>query len=459
MRYFYKSKNSDFYNASMIDNPFAWILVSFAVSVAGYCAILYGYTLNGLLIDICTVSTITFVAVTTWQVIQVKKYLGSFSNLISYLANYNWVEAIDTAILNSRSSAGMINKSYRVLPKIWIWKCSSASEYKIKIQKLAGTYEDDLDHIAELVSSAIGDKFRVTSKSITQDESWFDLIISPVNQNLLFTPKLITDLWQSPYNVKLQNGLVINFGKLPHLAVFGKTGSGKSTVLWAIILQTIGNSELYFIDIKQEFSILNSFYPSDRFAINADDVLLVLQKVAAILDRRKKIVQKEAQKRGVIGLTGYAMKLTPVYLVIDEFQAVLSLFGSSTDGRKKKKQALDLLAYILMQSRAYSINVLYANQSPSTDILDQKLRSQFSDYILLGSANTDTQRMALGEVATNGDVGNLAGYYLQNTASMTTPQRFEVPDIYKNHLNRIDVFKRLYNRKIGRKTQHVRFKR
>ena len=33
MRYFYKSKNSDFYNASMIDNPLVWLLVILALFV------------------------------------------------------------------------------------------------------------------------------------------------------------------------------------------------------------------------------------------------------------------------------------------------------------------------------------------------------------------------------------------------------------------------------------------
>lgn len=446
MRYYYKDKNSDFYNPNVIDNPVVWIFASFLISVVAVIAMIKGYR-SSLIVNIAVFSTIVFLIVTGYQVYQAKKYLKTFHNFVSYLFNYDIVQALNTSMVNSKSSAGMVNKSYRVLPKIWIWKCSSMPEYKIKIEKLAGTYADDLDKIAELVSSAVGDKFRITSKSVAQDESWFDFVVSPVNRDLLFVPRSITDLLQPPYNVKLQNGLKINFGKLPHLCVFGKTSAGKSTVLWVIILQIISNSELYFIDIKQEFSILDSFYPRNRFATNADAVLQVLQKVADILDERKLIVQKEAKRRGVIGVTGYDIGLTPVYLIIDEFQAVLSLFENSTNGRKKKKQVLDLLAYILMQSRAYSITVLYANQSPSTEILDQKLRSQFSDYILLGSANADTQRMALGEVVTHGNVGNLSGYYLQNTASMTTPQLFEVPDIYKYHLNKVDVFERLYNRK------------
>ncbi len=314
MRYYYKDKNSDFYNPNVIDNPVVWIFASFLISVVAVIAMIKGYR-SSLIVNIAVFSTIVFLIVTGYQVYQAKKYLKTFHNFVSYLFNYDIVQALNTSMLNSKSSAGMVNKSYRVLPKIWIWKCSSMPEYKIKIEKLAGTYADDLDKIAELVSSAVGDKFRITSKSVAQDESWFDFVVSPVNRDLLFVPRSITDLLQPPYNVKLQNGLKINFGKLPHLCVFGKTSAGKSTVLWVIILQIISNSELYFIDIKQEFSILDSFYPRNRFATNADAVLQVLQKVADILDERKLIVQKEAKRRGVIGVTGSDGKTTTTTLI------------------------------------------------------------------------------------------------------------------------------------------------
>ena len=104
---------------------------------------------------------------------------------------------------------------------------------------------------------------------------------------------------------------------------------------------------------------------------------------------------------------------------------------------------------ILMQSRAYSIYVLYSSQSPSTEVLSQQMRSQFGTYILLGSANSDVQRMAFGQVAYEGNLEKFSGYYLQNTADMTTPQLFEVPNIFENNLNTVDTFKQmyLYNRK------------
>lgn len=444
MRYFYKNKNSDFYNAKVIDNPAVWIVVSLIIAIIG-CILIANNIRNYLVIEIAVVSIVVFLSVTSFQIYQIKKYLGTFRNFVSFVVNYNVVQALNTAILNSKSSAGMINKSYRVLPKIWIY--SSALEYHIKIQKLAGTYDADLDHLAQLVSSALGDHYWITSKKITRDESWFEFIASPVKRDLRFVPRTTNDLAQKQYCVKLMNNLVINFAKTPHLACFGRTNSGKSTVLWSILLQVIGNSQVYFVDFKNEFSVLTSFYPSDRFATNTNQIITLLQKVVSLMNERKKFVQNEAKKRGVIGLTGYDLNLTPVFLVVDEFASVLSAFSNSSEGRKQKKLCEGLMLQILMQSRAYSIYVLYSSQSPSTEVLSQQMRSQFGTYILLGSANSDIQRMAFGQVAYEGNVERFSGYYLQNTAGMTNPQIFEVPDIFKHNLNTVDVFRELYNRK------------
>ena len=55
------------------------------------------------------------------------------------------------------------------------------------------------------------------------------------------------------------------------------------------------------------------------------------------------------------------------------------------------------------------VSVIASTQDPSTDTLPQKIRQQFATKVLLGSANSDIQRMAFGEVATTGNVEDLEG--------------------------------------------------
>ena len=148
------------------------------------------------------------------------------------------------------------------------------------------------------------------------------------------------------------------------------------------------------------------------------------------MKKRAEIVNKEVQKRGVMGLTAKKVGLKPIFLVVDEYASVKSSF-------KKPKELDALMLQALMQFRAYGIYVLYASQSPNSSVLPVQMREQFGTYILLGTANAETQRMTFGEVATTGTVPIGSGFYLTKTAQMPTPQRFEVPDFYKYHLNEI----------------------
>ena len=87
-------------------------------------------------------------------------------------------------------------------------------------------------------------------------------------------------------------------------------------------------------------------------------------------------------------------------------------------------------------------------QDPSTDVLPQKIRQQFSTRILLGSANSDIQRMALGEVATSGNVEDFRGFYVSDGLTIQ-PMKFFVPDLYSNNFNELDSFRKAYD--VGQK--------
>ena len=458
MRYFYKNKNNDFYSSQLINNPLFWIVITFVLVTVTIYFQLKGISLGGLTFEVCSLSVCIFVGLLSYQLYQAKRYLGSFSRTVSYLLNYDLVEALDTAILNSRSAAAMTNKSYRVLPKIWLWyeKNSGVLECHLKIQKLAGSYESDLDHVAELVSSTMGDHFEVISKSIDRSGSWFEIVCGLVNENMRFIPKSIADFEVKPHQIKLMNNLVIPMNRLPHLGLFGSTGSQKTTVLLTILAEVIGTFDekgeacCYFINGKNEFEPLKSFYPADHFATEPQEVIDLLNHLLSIRKKREKIINEAVKKRGAMGLTAHDVGLKPIYIFVDEYASVKARFS-------KPKELENLMLQALMMFRSAGIYILYSSQSPSTQVLSNQMRSQFSTYILLGTANADTQRMVFDQVATTGTVPIGSGFYLEKTAKMPTPQRFEVPDTHRNNLNTLAVLKKIYMK--GRKKNGTRLRR
>ena len=88
------------------------------------------------------------------------------------------------------------------------------------------------------------------------------------------------------------------------------------------------------------------------------------------------------------------------------------------------------------------MSVIASTQDPSTETLPQKIRQQFSTKILLGSANSDIQRMAFGEVATVGDVEDFRGFYMCDGLT-NQPMKFYVCDLYSHGFNELEYLKSL----------------
>lgn len=442
MRYFYKRKDSDFYSARLLESPTAWTWISLGTAVGAFYLASHGFPAD--LVKIGLVALASFLGLASWHGYLYWRYLGSIKRVLSYWSNLELVWSLQTSLLNARTTGVVASHSYRVLPRIWVYR--EKEKFYFKIQKIPGSFEADLDHLAELVGSTLGDKFEVIGKSLDASGTWFELVFGLVNKNLRFTPKILGEIPQKPYTLKLMNGVNVDMTSLPHLAIFGLTGSRKTSTLLALIAEVLPTSEVYFLDGKGEFSVLSSFIPADHFASSEENILNLLSKLIKIMKKRAKLVNEEVQKRGVMGLTAKKVGLKPIFLVVDEYASVKSSF-------KKPKELDSLMLQALMQFRAYGIYVLYASQSPNSTVLPVQMREQFGTYILLGTANDDTQRMTFGEVATTGTVPLGSGFYLTKTAQMPTPQRFEVPDFYKHGLNGIDTLKKLY--KMGHKDDSI----
>lgn len=450
MRYFYKDKNSDFYSTRLLESPTVWTWISLGTAMGAFYLASRGFPAD--LVKIGLVALAVFVGLASWQAFLYWRYLGSFKHWLSYWSNLGLVWNLQTSLLNAKNTGAVASHSYRVLPRIWVYK--EDQKFYFKIQKIPGSFEDDLDHLAELVGATLGDRWEVVGKSLDSSGVWFELVFGQVNKHLRFIPKTISEIPQPAYTLKLMNGVSIDMTQLPHLALFGLTGSRKTSTLIALLAEILPSSEgseggecgVYFLDGKGEFSVLSSFIPADHFASNEEDILNLLERLIKIMKKRAGIVNKEVQKRGVMGLTAKKVGLKPIYLIVDEYASVKASF-------KKPKELDSLMLQCLMQFRAYGIYVLYAAQSPNSQILPVQMREQFGTYILLGTANAETQRMTFGEVATTGTVPLGSGFYLTKTAQMPTPQRFEVPDFYRYGLNGIDTLKKLYE--MGHKGNNI----
>ena len=164
----------------------------------------------------------------------------------------------------------------------------------------------------------------------------------------------------------------------------------------------------------------------------------MLDDLLCVVKERQKLIARLSQERQKIGLRSADIGLRPVVLVADEIGSVVAQMDT-----KEAKAFISKLVAIIQRARSVGVHCLFMTQDPSTDVLPQKIRQQFSTRILLGSANSDIQRMALGEVATSGNVEDFRGFYVSDGLTIQ-PMKFFVPDLYSNNFNELDSFRKAY---------------
>lgn len=318
---------------------------------------------------------------------------------------------------------------------------NSPSHYLVEIEKLPGMY--DLDNLKQDLSSSFrGNKagYAVVSSVATDDGNWFKFVLEDVATDKTWRP--LKPFRCEKYTVILQRGLKLDLTKRPHIAIWGRTGSGKSTALQGIVHQLFSSgADVRFIDGKTEFYSFTTFYPSAKIAINKQAVLAMLQDIEEEVTVRQEAMAIETMNRKKMGMVASDVDIRPVVLVADEVGSVLAQMDT-----KEAKEFVSRLMSIIQRGRSVGIYVITATQDPSTDTLPQKIRAQFGTKILLGSANADTQRMALGEVVTAGQVEPFRGFYICDGLT-NTPLRFFVPDLRTGDFDNLQAFERSW--KIG----------
>lgn len=381
---------------------------------------------NGLLfvgILITTISTIRFV-------FRVRK-AGTLSN---YLTTRKLKKAVTKALVDTLSVNTMKEQAEIEVPDVEV--TTKGDEITVEIERLAGMY--DLDNIKTDVNSSFKDKysdFVVTTARVADNETKFIFVLENVGNDKTFTPNTLEELNTGDYRVKLQEGLTINLEERPHIAIFGKTGSKKTTTLQVILLQlALSNAELYAVDGKDELRSVGFIFK--EYAADPADVLRVTDSLIERLNERQTQKPTKEQAMNQTGLKASECGFKPIVLVTDEVSAVLAAMD-----KKQQAQFLANVTQIVMKGRSLGIFWILANQDPSTNVFPQAIRSQFTTKILLGNANQDTQKMALGEVATIGDIEDFRGYYMTDGLTKQ-PQKFFVPNIFKHGLNNIETFRK-----------------
>lgn len=436
MRTYYRNKDGYYYYPVYYFGSF-WLAVAILVLIVS--SLLVKFLNISFFADIRNLALIISLILAVAELIKI--IAGSMQNngIFKYFWSLYLADCIRKSLLNTMNINIVKNAPIIEVPAVEVE--FSDDKIKVYVSKLAGM--SDIDKVREDIDSSFRGKYKayaVVEAIASINGVEFSFTLEDVGTDRTFIPKTINDLVKKPYFLTLQKGLTINLAKYPHMAVWGRTGSGKTTVLMNIIAQCFSNdTDLLFIDGKTEFSSFSIFYPSSKIVTDNVDVLNLLKHVTATIMERQKIIADEVKRRKKLGLTGFDLGLKPIVVIGDEIGSIVA--GMTA---KEKKQFVAYLTQIVQKGRSVSVFLIVASQSPAVDVLPNGIRSQFSTKILLGSASGDIQRMAFDEVATDGGVDKFQGYYMVNGLTVQ-PQKFFVPNLFKYDLENMETFQALYD--------------
>lgn len=433
----YKKNAQNVYKVPLYARFWTWWALGLVLAVLSFVV--------GLVVSIKIVQVVlwSLVAILTiWRAYALTGSVIKSGTIGKYITEKKAEKAVTKSLLATMAVNRLQDTPHISVPSVRVG-ASLPSHITVRVEKLAGMY--DIDKLTEDINSSFRKKlgaYAVTSAMITTDGLFYKFLLEDVGTDKTWRPATTDDIKAEKYIIKLQEGLEVNLSERAHIAVWGKTGSKKTTVLFGIILQLFSmGADVRFIDGKDEFSTFSGFYPIEKIVSDPDDVFGQLEDILAIIKERQKIMADEVQKRGKMGLKASEVGLRPVVLVADEIGSIVALM----DSKQSKKFVADLTA-IIQRGRSVGVSVIASTQDPSTDTLPQRIRQQFATKILLGSANSDIQRMAFGEVATAGDVEDFRGFYTCDGLT-NQPMKFFVCDLYSHGFNELGAFEKAY--KIG----------
>ena len=187
-----------------------------------------------------------------------------------------------------------------------------------------------------------------------------------------------------------------------HVVLVGRTGAGKSAVLWAIIIGLVplvrsGLVKLWVIDPKGGMELAAGRPLFDRFAYG--DAATSLGYETALAELLEDAVAE--MRRRADRLRGHTRLHTPsvveplIVVIVDEL-AALTAWVTDRTMRKRIDSALSLL---LSQGRAVGVVVVGALQDPRKDVIPQ--RDLFPIRVGLAVCEAEHVRLSLGSDAHN----------------------------------------------------------
>ena len=195
---------------------------------------------------------------------------------------------------------------------------------------------------------------------------------------------------------KSQLGLEsVDLSKIPHILLGGSTGSGKSILLKALLVQSLKKNAIVSIaDFKGGVDFPKAWHDKCKMCFDADTLLKLLTELTDELERRKTLFRDTE----CANISDYnklsAVPLQRHIFACDEVAEVLDKTGLTKEQKERIGLIENRLSIIARQGRAFGIHLMLATQRPDANILSGQIRNNI-DCRVCGRADTILSQIIL----------------------------------------------------------------
>lgn len=287
--------------------------------------------------------------------------------------------------------------------------------------------------IVETISTAV--KRRVTVRHNPRAGFWFVVERDEIEKGFFYYRELNAPNANSPLLIPIgrdDRGTQIwrPLAKMPHLLLAGATGGGKTTFIhamacWLITHYPPEEMRLIMVDLKEGLDLVryNGLPHLLRpVAHERHEALDILEWTFDEIKRRGEDM-RELRASDIVSYRYRCKKRIPYITFIFDEIANLHLLDS-----KAKVRAWSLLKDSAQRARALGINLVFATQRPSVDVIDGDIKANFTTRVAFGCSNEVDSRVIIdsGDAASMpvgdliyldraGQMGPLRGVYIKES--------------------------------------------